>query len=132
MKLRRTMLSAQLVLGSLACGGGDVIDGFATYGSTKLQGFVSRSDGSPVSGVDVFASFGPDAFGSQAKTDARGLYELTVDSYIPLDQAPFTEGTIACRLAVEQELADTTVTARFTPTDQTPIPMTVNFTVVAP
>jgi hypothetical protein len=119
------------VLATLGCGG-DVIDGFATYGAGRLQGFVTRPDGSPVAGIDVFAGFGPDAFGLSVKTDARGLYELEAVSHQPLDEDPFTQGAIQCRVVVGQGLADTLVAVGFAPTGQTPIPVTVNFAVAAP
>jgi hypothetical protein len=133
MSIRKaTLIGGLAVFAGLGCGDGDIINGFETFGSTALQGFVSRGDGSPVVGVNVFASFGPDAFGSQATTDARGLYELRADTHTPIDQAPFSQGMIECRLGVGQGLADTTVTVRFVEKGQTPVPMTVNFVVVAP
>jgi hypothetical protein len=106
MHLRYALLNAALVtLISLGCDGGHVVNGFGTYGSGSLQGFVSRPDGSPVANIVVFASFGPDAFGHGIETDARGLYELESSSYQALDQPPFSDGVI---------------------------PLTVNFVVAAP
>src|SRR3954466_2998877 len=112
MALRHAALSGALAaLVTLSCGG-DIIDGFATYGSVKLQGFVSRSDGSPVDSVDVFAGFGPDAFGLGVKTDSRGLYELQAVSHQPLDVAPFMNGVIQTRIVVGQGLADSLLQVR--------------------
>ena len=118
-------------VGAFGCGG-DVVNGFATYGSGKLQGFVSRPDGSPVVNINVFASFGPDAFGLPVETDSRGLYELETVTHTPLEEAPFNEGMIPCRVTVGQGLADTLVTVRFAPTGQSPTPVTVNFVVEVP
>jgi hypothetical protein len=133
MPLRYTVLRAALaVLVMLGCGGGDVVNGFATYGSGSLQGFVTRPDGSPVANFDVFASFGPDAFGHGVKTDARGLYELQSTSHQPLDIPPFADSVIQCSIAVGQGLADTLVPVRFAPTGEDPTPLTVNFVVAAP
>jgi hypothetical protein len=133
MPLRYALLNAALaVLVTLSCGGGDVVNGFGTYGSGRLQGFVSRPDGSPVADIDVFASFGPNAFGHGVKTDARGLYELEAVSHTPLDQPPFTDGVVQCRIGVGQGLTDTLVSVRFAATGQSPIPLTVNFVVEAP
>jgi hypothetical protein len=133
MKIRRSVLQCGLLaLTSLGCGEEDVVNGFATYGSTKLQGFVSRVDGSPVGGITVFGSFGPDAFGLPVTTNAQGLYELEAVSYTPLDMEPFTDSTVACRLTVGQGLADTTVTVRFVGPGKTPTPRILNFIVAAP
>jgi hypothetical protein len=129
MPLRHAVLRpAFAALLTLSCGGEDVVNGFATYGSAKLQGFVSRPDGSPVANIPVFAGFGPDAFGHGVRTDARGLYELQSASHQPLDEPPFTDGVIQCRISVGQ-LADTLVPVRFA---ATPTPVTVNFVVAAP
>ena len=122
---------AVAALVALSCSG-DVVNGFATYGSGKLQGFVSRPNGSPLADFDVFASFGPDAFGSGVKTDARGLYELEAVTHTPLDQPPFANGIIQCRIAVGQGLTDTLVQIRFAPTGESPTPVTTNFVVIAP
>src|ERR687889_1898620 len=82
----------------LTSGCGDTQNGFATYGSGKLQGFVSRTDGTPLADIEVFAGFGPNAFGLSARTDRRGLYELQGFSHQPLDEPPFTDSVIPCRL----------------------------------
>ena len=133
MPLRYSVLTVALAaFVTLSCGDGDVVNGFATYGSGKLQGFVTRPDGSPIANIDVFASFGPNAFGHGVKTDARGLYELQSVSHQPLDEPVFTDGVIPCRVTVGQGLADTLVPVRFAPTNQNPIPVTVNFVVAAP
>jgi hypothetical protein len=132
MPIRYTVLGAAFAaLVTLSCGG-DVVNGFATYGSSKLQGFVSRPDGSPVANIDVFAGFGPDAFGLGVKTDVRGLYELKAVSHQPLDVPPFSDGVIPSRIVVGQGLADTLVSVRFAATGQDPTPFTVNFVVAAP
>jgi hypothetical protein len=131
MPLRYPALSgAFAALLALGCGSGDVVNGFGTYGSGRLQGFVTRPDGSPVAAIDVFASFGPGAFGHSVKTDARGLYDLEGVSYGPLDQLPFTDGVVQTRIDVG--LTDTLVPVRFAPTGQDPTPVTVNFVVAAP
>ncbi len=133
MPLRSAVFSAALAaVVLLSCDGEDVVNGFATYGSGRLQGFVSRPDGSPVANIDVVAGFGPDAFGHGVKTDARGLYELQSVSHQPLDEPPFSDGVIPCRIAVGQGLTDTLVSVRFAATGQDPNPVTVNFVVAAP
>lgn len=132
MRLPRILLLGAIVaLSSSACREEQVVNGFATYGSGRLQGFVSRADGSPVAGVSVIASFGPDAFGHSVPTDARGLYELVAESFTPLDQPPFADSVVQCRVSVGQALADTLVMVRFAASGQSPVPVTVNF-VVAP
>jgi hypothetical protein len=132
MGIRETVLSLALAgLVTLGCGEEDVVNGFAAYGSGRLQGFVSRGDGSPVTGIDVFANFGPGLIVHSVKTDDRGLYELTAESHTPLDQAPFNAGAIECNLAVGT-LADTSVSVSFAATGQVPVPKTVNFIVAAP
>src|SRR5687768_11528151 len=102
MLLRSAVVSgAVAALVTLGCGK-EIING-ATYGSGRLQGFVSRSDGTPVADIQVGASFGPDAFGARSptRTDARGLYELEGVSHQPLDEPPFTpDSVIPCRLVV--------------------------------
>ena len=125
-------MGAIIVLTSLGCGGETVVNGFATYGSGKIQGFVTGAGGSPVAGVTVVASFGPDAFGHSVQTDARGLYELEAASYQPLDQSPFADSLIQCRITVGQSLMDTLVPVRFAPLGQAAVPVTVNFVVPAP
>jgi hypothetical protein len=133
MPLPRTVLiSALVALANLACGEEEVVNGFGTYGSGKLQGFVSRADGSPVAEVFVIASFGPGAFVISEQTDARGLYELEATSYTPLDQVPFTDGVVQSRITVGEGLADTLVMVRFAPSGQNPVPVTVNFVVTPP
>jgi hypothetical protein len=131
MLVRQILLSTALAFPTVGYGG-DVVDGFGTYGSAKLQGFVSRPDGSPVAGVDVFAAFGPDAFGLGVKTDARGLYELQADSHQPLDALPFSQGVIPCRVSVGQGLADTLISVRFAPTGEPVTLTTINFVVSSP
>jgi hypothetical protein len=123
---------AVAALPSLGCGDGDIVNGFATYGSTKLQGFVSRADGSPVAGIQLFASFGPGAFGHPVTMDAEGIYRVDAVSHTPLDLEPFTNGDVPCRLTVGAGLADTTITVHFVPSGQTPTPRILNFTVAAP
>jgi hypothetical protein len=133
MKLQQAALMvALLVLTSLGCGEGDVVNGFATYGSGKLQGFVTSTDGSPVADVAVVASFGPGAFGHSVQTDPRGLYELEATSHAELDQSPFTDSLIQCRITVGQGLADTLVPVRFAPPGQAAVPVTVNLVVPSP
>lgn len=74
---RRTLVVSAVVAALLTWGcGGEIINGFTTYGSGRLQGFVTRTDGTPVPDIQVFASFGPDAFGLGIRTDQRGLYEI--------------------------------------------------------
>ena len=127
------VLASVLVLaGALACGNDEVVNGFAVYGSGRLQGFVTRPDGSPVADISVFGDFGPGAFGHSVQTDSRGLYELHRDSHTSLDQPPFSEGAIPCRVTVGAGLADTLVTVRFAPTGQSPVPVTLNLVVDAP
>lgn len=126
------LIGALVALASLSCREEQVVNGFATYGSGRVQGFVSRADGSPVAGILVSASFGPAAFGHSVQTDARGLYELQAESYTPLDQSPFVDGVVQCRVTVGQALADTLVTVRFAASGQTPVPVTVNFVVAGP
>lgn len=133
MKLQQAVLmSAMTVLTSFGCGGETIIDGFGTYGSGKLQGFVTSTSGSPVADVTVAASFGPDAFGHSVQTDIRGLYELEAVSYQPLDQTPFTDSLIQCKITVGQSLVDTLVPVRFAPPGRAAVPVTVNFVVPAP
>jgi hypothetical protein len=133
MKLRQAIpMGAIMVLISFGCGGDTVVNGFATYGSGKLQGFVTSTDGAPVAGASVGASFGPGAFGHSVQTDARGLYELEATSYQELDQSPFTDSLIQCRITVGQSLADTLIPVRFAPPGQAAVPVTVNFVVPAP
>jgi hypothetical protein len=117
---------------TLGCDGN--LNGFATYGSGKLQGFVSRTDGTSVADIEVFVSFGPDAFGARTptRTDARGLYEVEGVSHQSLDDPPFTDSVIPCRIVVGPGLADTIVPVRFAATNQTPVPVTVNFVVDPP
>ena len=127
------LVAAIVCAGSLGCGGrNDVVNGFATYGSARIQGFVSRPDGSPVPDVAVFASFGPGAFGHSVDTDSRGLYEWAGDTHTPLEEPPFSDGVIHCRLTVGEGLADTVVTVRFAPTGQEPTLVTVNFVIPSP
>jgi hypothetical protein len=126
-------VGALVAMMGMACGEEEeVVNGFATYGSGRLQGFVSRSDGSPVAGIQVSASFGPGAFGHSVQTDMRGLYELEAVSYTPLDEAPFTNGVIQCRITVGQALTDTLVSVPFAASGQGAIPVTVNFVVDPP
>ena len=115
----------------LGCGK-EVNNGLATYGSAKLQGFVSQSDGTPLADTEVFVSFGPDAFGLSARTDQRGLYEVQGVSHRPIDEPPFDDGLILSRLVVGPGLADTLITLQFATTNQAPVPVTVNFVVDAP
>jgi len=126
------LMGALIVLTSLACGEERIVNGFATYGSGKLQGFVTSTDGSPVADVAVVASFGPDAFGHGVQTDTRGLYELEAVSHQPLDQSPFSDSLIQCRITVGQGLADTLVAVRFAPPGQVAVPVTVNLVVPSP
>jgi hypothetical protein len=125
-------MGAMIVLTSFGCGEGEIVNGFGTYGSGKLQGFVTSTDGSPVAAVTVAASFGPDAFGHSVQTDTRGLYELEATSYQPLDQSPFADSLIQCRITVGQSLVDTLVPVRFAPPGQAAVPVTVNLVVPAP
>jgi hypothetical protein len=110
-----TLFAAFLATG---CGDDDIIDGFGTFGSASIQGFVLRPDGSPVAGINVFADFGPNAFALGVQTDARGLYELRADSHQPLADAPFSDGVIQTRISVGQGLADTLLAIRFAPEGQ--------------
>lgn len=121
-----------LVLSSFGCGEGDVLNGFGTYGSGRVQGFVTATDGAPVAGISVAASFGPGAFGHSVQTDTRGLYELEAASHAELDQSPFTDSLIPCRITVGQDLADTVVQVRFAPPGHAAVPVTVNLVVPAP
>lgn len=133
MKIRQAVLMGALIaLTSLGCGEETVVNGFATYGSGRLQGFVTSTDGSPVADVAVIASFGPDAFGHSVQTDTRGLYELEAVSHQQLDQSPFTDSLIQCRITVGQGLADTLVPVRFAPPGQAALPVTVNLVVPSP
>jgi hypothetical protein len=86
----------------LGCGN-EVNNGLPTYGSAKLQGFVSQSDGTPLADTEVFASYGPDAFGLRARTDRRGLYEIQGVSRQPIDEPPFDDGLILSRLIVGRD-----------------------------
>jgi hypothetical protein len=131
MMLRSAVLSGAAAA-VLTSGCGDTQNGFATYGSGKLQGFVSRTDGTPLADIEVFAGFGPDAFGLSARTDRRGLYELQGFSHQPLDEPPFTDSVIPCRLIIAPGLADTIVPVRFAATNRIPVPVTVNFVVDPP
>jgi hypothetical protein len=126
------LIGALIALTSWACGEETIVNGFATYGSGKLQGFVTSTDGSPVADVAVVASFGPDAFGHSAHTDTRGLYELEAVSHQQLDQSPFADSLIQCRVTVGQGLADTLVPVRFAPPGQAAVPVTVNLVVPSP
>jgi hypothetical protein len=132
MRARQALLMSVIVLTSLGCGEEKVVNGFATYGSGKLQGFVTSAEGAPVPGVSVVASFGPGAFGHSVQTDARGLYELEATSHQELDQSPFTDSLIQCRITVGQSLVDTVVPVRFAPPGQAAVPVTVNLVVSAP
>ena len=132
MKLGQAIPMGVILLTSFGCGGETVVNGFATYGSGKIQGFVTGTGGAPVAGVIVVASFGPDAFGHGVQTDTRGLYELEAASHTPLDQSPFTDSLIQCRITVGQSLVDTLVPVRFAPPGQAAVPVTVNFVVPAP
>jgi hypothetical protein len=133
--LPRTIVVRGALAALLPLGCGESHNGFAPEGLGRIQGFVSRADGTPVADVPVGASFGPDAFGprNEARTDARGLYELEAVSYQSLDDPPFTaDSVIPCRLIVGTGLADTIVPVRFAPINRSPVPVTVNFVVDPP
>lgn len=128
---RRTVLLGAAGLVLLGCGN-EVNNGLPTYGSAKLQGFVSQSDGTPLADTEVFASFGPDAFGLRARTDRRGLYAIQGVSRQPIDEPPFDDGLILSRLIVGPGLADTLIILQFAATNQVSPPVTVNFVVDPP
>jgi hypothetical protein len=133
MSLSATKLSlAAAALALLSCGDGDVVNGFATYGSAQIQGFVTGADGAPVANAEVSASFGPDAFGLGGRTDSRGLYGITAVSPLPLDQPPFDDSVIPCRITVGEASVDTLVPVRFVAKAQTVTPVTVNLVLPEP
>jgi hypothetical protein len=95
------ILLLAISLGTLAgCRASDIIDDFGTSGYARIEGKVTRANGTPLANSGVFFSCGPESpnvFGATVPTDASGHYFIDIDAPGPVTIP--ASGALLCRFS---------------------------------
>lgn len=100
LRVARALLFAIPSATLAGCASGDIIDDFGTSGYARVEGRVTRSNGSPLTNSGVFFSCGtesPGGFGGSVSTDASGHYAIDINAPGPV-MIP-ASGTLFCRFS---------------------------------
>lgn len=103
-RFTRLLLLAIPIVTIAACRSGDIIDDFGTSGYARIEGKVTRTNGTPLANSGVFYLCGPDSpteFGATARTDALGHYFIDVDAPGPV-MIP-ASGVLQCRFSAPDD-----------------------------
>ncbi len=100
LRFARVLLLAVPPVTIAGCRARGIIDDFGTSGYARIEGKVTRANGTPLANSGVFVSCGTDSptgFGSTVPTDASGHYAIDVDApgpvFIP------ASGELNCRFS---------------------------------
>jgi hypothetical protein len=100
LRFARVLLFAIPAASVAGCRAEDIIDDFGTSGYARVEGKVTRANGTPLANSGVSFSCGTDApaaFGGTVPTDASGRYSIDIDAPGPVIIP--VSGALFCRFA---------------------------------
>ena len=106
LRLARVLLLAIPPVTIAGCQARDIIDDFGTSGYARIEGKVTRANGTPLANSGVFVSCGTDSptgFGASVPTDASGHYSIDVDAPGPVIIP--ANGALYCRFSAPIDAA---------------------------
>jgi hypothetical protein len=99
-RFSRVLLLASCPITIAGCRDRGIIDDFGTSGYARIEGNVTRADGTRLANSGVSFSCGPDsptAFGWSVPTDAAGHYVIDVEAPGPVTIP--ASGALSCRVS---------------------------------
>jgi hypothetical protein len=100
LRFARVLLLASCPVTIAGCRDRGIIDDFGTSGYARIEGTVTRANGTPLANSGVSFSCGPDsptAFGWSVPTDATGRYFIDVDAPGPVTIP--ASAVLSCRVS---------------------------------
>lgn len=100
LRVARVLFTPILAAAAAGCGASDIIDDFGTSGYARIEGKVTRANGTSLANSGVFFLCGTDAptdFGWSVPTDASGRYSIDINAPGPVLLPP--SGTLFCRFS---------------------------------
>ena len=100
LRFARVLLLAVPTVTIAGCQARSIIDDWGTSGYARIEGKVTRANGTPLANSGVFYMCGPDSpseFGSSVPTDASGHYFIDLD--VPGPTMIPASGALQCRFS---------------------------------